>query len=116
MESKVNMPMKKLHITLLVVCIIMLSWCSKKKIEGLEREFAVKTEQVEQLEEQLDHMQNTNTSLLDRMSDLSVVNKAGAQSIQKSILLLLLQWQNLSWLLVELKIVSDFDFQASHKH
>lgn len=46
---------------------------------------ATKDEQIDQLESQLEHLQFTNSSLLDRMSDLSVVNKAGAESIQKSL-------------------------------
>lgn len=59
--------------------------CKNKKVEAMERELELKTEQVAQLEEQLDHIQRTNASLLDRMSDLSVVNKAGAESIQRSL-------------------------------
>jgi chemotaxis protein MotB len=37
------------------------------------------------LEEQLRHLQSTNTNLLDRLSDLSVVSKAGAENIKKSL-------------------------------
>lgn len=78
--------MRKLLNTLLLFALVgFLMSCNKKKIEGLEQALALKTEQVEQLEEQLSHLQGTNTSLLDRMSDLSVVNKAGAESIQKSL-------------------------------
>lgn len=54
-------------------------------MKALETELEIKGQQVDQLERQLQHMQNTNASLLDRMSDLSVVNKAGAESIQKSL-------------------------------
>jgi len=37
------------------------------------------------LEDQLEYMKNTNYSLLDRLSDLSVVSKSGAESIKKSL-------------------------------
>ncbi len=37
------------------------------------------------LEEQLDYFKQTNTDLLARLSDLSVVSKTGAESIQKSL-------------------------------
>jgi chemotaxis protein MotB len=68
----------------LVLLIFTLSSCGRKK-KALSRELALKTEQAVQLEEQLEHLQYTNASLLDRMSDLSVVSKAGAESIQKSL-------------------------------
>jgi len=64
---------------------LLFSACNKKKIAGLERELELKSEQLTQLEQQLEHLQFTNASLLDRMSDLSIVNKAGAQSIQRSL-------------------------------
>ena len=37
------------------------------------------------LEDQIDYLKKTNTNLLDRMSDLSVVSKSGAESIKKSL-------------------------------
>lgn len=37
------------------------------------------------MEEQISSLKSTNTSLLDRLSDLSVISKAGAESIKKSI-------------------------------
>ncbi|MCB0703908.1 MAG: OmpA family protein [Saprospiraceae bacterium] len=37
------------------------------------------------LQDQLDYAQRTNTSLLDRMADLSVISQAGAESIKKSL-------------------------------
>lgn len=78
--------MRKLQNTLFIITLVgVFTSCNKKKIEGLEQALALKTEQVEQLEEQLGHLQGTQNSLLDRMSDLSVVNKAGAESIQKSL-------------------------------
>ncbi len=77
--------MKKLPILATMLLALSFSACNKKKIAGLERELELKTEQVAQLEQQLEHLQFTNASLLDRMSDLSVVNKAGAESIQRSL-------------------------------
>lgn len=51
----------------------------------MEKEVALKDEQIAMLNQQLGHLQSTNGSLLDRMSDLSIVSKAGAESIQKSL-------------------------------
>lgn len=53
----------------------------------LIRETELKNERgrVHSLEEQLDYFKTTNTDLLARLSDLSVVSKAGAASIQQSL-------------------------------
>ena len=59
--------------------------CKGKEVEKLKSELALKGDQVVQLTQQIDHLQKTNGSLLDRMSDLSIVSKTGAQSIQKSL-------------------------------
>lgn len=59
--------------------------CNKDEVAKLEKEVALKDEQIKQLEDQLAHAQTTTNSLLDRMSDLSIVNKEGAQSIRKSL-------------------------------
>ncbi len=48
-------------------------------------QIAAKDAQITQLQEQLDNIQNTNTSLLDRLSDMSVINMAGSESIQESL-------------------------------
>ena len=77
--------MKKLNILLLSVALFLLSSCNKAKLSELQRELELKDDKIELLEEQLGHLQQTNGSLLDRMSDLSIVNKAGAESIQKSL-------------------------------
>ncbi|MEP7263751.1 MAG: OmpA family protein [Bacteroidota bacterium] len=37
------------------------------------------------LEEELDHLKKTNTNLLDRMADLSVISKTEAENIKKSL-------------------------------
>lgn len=62
----------------------LLSSCKNKKAEQLSKEIALKNEQIAQLDQQVVHMRKTNGSLLDRLSDLSVISKAGAASIQKS--------------------------------
>ena len=77
--------MRKLEFILPLSTLLLLVSCKNPKVVRLEQELLLKTEQAEQLEEQLEHMQSSNTSLLDRLSDLSVVNKAGAESIQKSL-------------------------------
>jgi len=40
---------------------------------------------VNKLEKQIDYFKSTNTNLLDRLSDLSVVSKTGAESIKQSL-------------------------------
>jgi len=40
---------------------------------------------VNKLEKQIEYFKSTNTNLLDRLSDLSVVSKTGAESIKKSL-------------------------------
>lgn len=52
--------------------------CENPKVKTLES-------QVAQLSDQLDHLQSSNTSLLDRLSDLSVINQTDARSIQSSL-------------------------------
>ena len=43
------------------------------------------SQQIKQLEGQVDNLQSTNAGLLDRMADLSIVSKTGAESIKKSL-------------------------------
>ncbi|MEL7119649.1 MAG: OmpA family protein [Bacteroidota bacterium] len=75
--------MKKLLI--LCLSIVAFTACNKQKVANLEREVKLKDEQITQLEEQIENLTFTNTSLLDRMADMSIVNKAGAESIQQSL-------------------------------
>ncbi len=78
--------MTKYAIYLCLLSLALLaSSCNKKKVTQLEDQLATKTEQVKQLEDQLAFQQKTNNSLLDRMSDLSIVSKTGAESIKKSL-------------------------------
>jgi chemotaxis protein MotB len=60
---------------------LFLTSCGRKA----KKELALKDQQINQLQGQLDHIQNTNNSLLDRLSDLSVISKSGAESINKSL-------------------------------
>ncbi len=66
------------RIIIIIAITILLSSCENQKVKLLES-------QVAQLEDQLDHTQVSNTSLLDRLSDLSVINKTEAKSIQSSL-------------------------------
>ncbi|CCG98759.1 OmpA/MotB domain protein [Fibrella aestuarina BUZ 2] len=54
-------------------------------IKNRDAELATKTSQMGDLQSQIDYLKKTNTNLLDRMSDLSVVSKQGAESIKKSL-------------------------------
>ncbi len=49
------------------------------------KQLADKDQQISQLEEQLENAQATNESLLDRLADLSIINKNDAESIRNSI-------------------------------
>lgn len=48
-------------------------------------ELESKNRMIQQLESQIDNLQRTNAGLLDRMADLSVISKEGAESIKKSL-------------------------------
>ncbi len=52
--------------------------CKNKEVEALNN-------QVVQLENQVEHLQSSNANLLDRMADLSVISKEGAESIKQSL-------------------------------
>lgn len=54
-------------------------------LKSKDGDLQAKIKQVKGLEDQIDYLKKTNTNLLDRMSDLSVVSKAGAESIKKSL-------------------------------
>jgi chemotaxis protein MotB len=55
------------------------------EVKKRDADLEVKNGQLKSLQEQLDYMKKTNTNLLDRLSDLSVINKSGAESIRKSL-------------------------------
>ena len=68
----------KLLIPFSILTLLMITSCGNKEAE-------LKDQQIAQLQDQIETMKVTNASLLDRMSDLSVVSKTGAESIQKSL-------------------------------
>lgn len=55
------------------------------QILNLEMQLANERNKTALLEQQLEYFKSTNTNLLDRLADLSVVSKAGAESIRKSL-------------------------------
>ncbi|MEM8527618.1 MAG: OmpA family protein [Bacteroidota bacterium] len=78
--------MRKLAIlNTLFLSVLLLTSCGKTKVAELESELSTRNKQIEQLEKQVDHLQETNGSLLDRMEDISLVSKEGATSIRKSL-------------------------------
>lgn len=60
---------------------------SDQKDELIVTKSALESQQskAQTLEKQVDYLASTNKNLLDRLSDLSVVSKAGAESIKKSL-------------------------------
>lgn len=57
----------------------------QKEIATLKTQLANRDGQVTQYETQIGNLQATNTSLLGRMEDLSIIGKEGAESINKSL-------------------------------
>lgn len=55
------------------------------KIFLLENQFANEQSKTNILDQQMNYYQSTNTNLFDRLTDLSVVSKTGAESIKKSL-------------------------------
>ena len=72
--------MNKLMITL--GATIFLFSCNYTKVKTLETQIAGKDEQIELLNAQLEHIQSTNSGLLDRMAELSVISQSDSRSIQ----------------------------------
>jgi len=71
--------------SLLILCPLFLISCESSQKKMLKKQLSEKAEQIQQLEEQLDHLQSSNESLLDRLADLSVINRNDAESIKNSI-------------------------------
>lgn len=72
----------------LTIALFSLSSCTGKyeqEIKVLKTELDLKDDKIIQLEQQVGHLQTSNTSLLDRMADLSIVSKTGAESINESL-------------------------------
>jgi chemotaxis protein MotB len=55
------------------------------RLNTRETELAAERSRAKSLEDQINNLQGTNKNLLDRLSDLSVISKSGAESIQKSL-------------------------------
>ncbi len=57
----------------------------KYELASKNGELIVANGRATDLQDQLDYLKLTNTNLLDRLSDLSVISKAGAESIKQSL-------------------------------
>jgi len=68
----------KNHIFYLSIAVLTFASCKNEQME-------LKDQQIQQMQDQIETLKSTNAGLLDRMSDLSVVSKTGAESIQKSL-------------------------------
>jgi len=75
----------KLQFLILTLMSIILVSCNKTEKKMLLEKVADKELQIAELQEQIEHYQITNNSLLDRMADLSVINKTDAESIKSSL-------------------------------
>ncbi|GAB3987573.1 OmpA family protein [Spirosoma daeguense] len=57
----------------------------RSQLSAKDSDLQSKDKQLSDLNGQIDYLKKTNTNLLDRMSDLSIVSKSGAESIKKSL-------------------------------
>ena len=57
----------------------------RTQLSAKDTDLQAKDKQLGDLQAQVDYLKKTNTNLLDRMSDLSIVSKSGAESIRKSL-------------------------------
>ena len=57
----------------------------RTQLSAKDTDLQGRDKQVTDLQAQVDYLKKTNTNLLDRMSDLSIVSKSGAESIKKSL-------------------------------
>ncbi len=57
----------------------------RTQLTAKDTDLQSKAKQATDLQAQIDYLKKTNTNLLDRMSDLSIVSKSGAESIKKSL-------------------------------
>lgn len=73
--------MNYLKASFTLAIIISLSSCSKL----YEDQFRTKDNLIASLEEQVDHLQETNTTLLSRLEDMSIVSRTEAESIKQSL-------------------------------
>ncbi|MES2796831.1 MAG: OmpA family protein [Bacteroidota bacterium] len=57
----------------------------RAELKGKQVELVNTNNQVKLLQEQIDYLKKTNTNLLDRLSELSVVNKTGAENMKRTL-------------------------------
>jgi chemotaxis protein MotB len=57
----------------------------RTQLTAKDTDLQSRAKQTTDLQAQIDYLKKTNTNLLDRMSDLSIVSKSGAESIKKSL-------------------------------
>lgn len=57
----------------------------RAELRGKQVELINNNNQLKLTQEQLDYLKKTNTNLLDRLSELSVVNKTGAENMKKTL-------------------------------
>jgi chemotaxis protein MotB len=57
----------------------------RAELRGKQVELVNNNNQLKLTQEQLDYLKKTNTNLLDRLSELSVVNKTGAENMKKTL-------------------------------
>lgn len=57
----------------------------KNELSKMESDSKMNENKVKSLEEQMELLKKTNSNLLDRLSDLSIVSKTGAENIRKSL-------------------------------
>ena len=80
--------MRKTLFFISLITLLCLTSCAgkyKQQVKNLQTEVQLKDDKIAQLEQQVNYLQTSNTSLLDRMADLSIVSKAGAESINESL-------------------------------
>ncbi len=72
-----NINMNKIFVVVIMASLI-LPACQNEKVKQLET-------QIVQLTDQVEHLQGSNTGLLDQLSDMSVINQTESKSIQASL-------------------------------
>jgi chemotaxis protein MotB len=77
--------MKKLSVLSSIFLLLLLTSCNKEKIKTLESQLELKKQEVALLQGQIANLETTNGGLLDRMADLSIISKTGAESINESL-------------------------------
>ncbi len=58
---------------------------TENQLAAKENQLANEQQRISTLEKQVDYFQQTNSTLLDRLSDLSVISQTGAESIKQSL-------------------------------